>query len=227
MIPVGSDIELPMMGLFLDVLTEKFTPKEEQALAKSLGFEKADLDQWHKLDARAKKLEKDLKSASTKPSQLYLAVSKACGDLILYLLLNSKERIVQDRIKNFFGKYLPMAEKFVNKYDWEFKWQKDLWLDLWKTQAVQDKCLEYWRAFRHLDDIRSIINFNEHTNVLDVGCGLSSVLHYLPGKRVGVDPLADRYKAIYKYPFEVVLANGEQLPFAPRILRRCIFIEFH
>ncbi len=116
MIPVGSDIELPMMGLFLDVLTEKFTPKEEQALAKSLGFEKADLDQWHKLDARAKKLEKDLKSAKLqKPSQLYLAVSKACGDLILYLLLNSKERIVQDRIKNFFGKYLPMAQEVTDR----------------------------------------------------------------------------------------------------------------
>src|SRR5271157_4758393 len=116
MIPVGSDIELPMMGLFLDVLTEKFTPKEEQALAKSLGLEKADLDQWHKLDARAKKLEKDLKSAKLqKPSQLYLAVSKASGDLILYLLLNSKERIVQDRIKNFFGKYLPMAQEVTDR----------------------------------------------------------------------------------------------------------------
>src|SRR5208283_1279710 len=30
MIPVGSDIELPMMGLFLDVLAEKLTPKEKQ-----------------------------------------------------------------------------------------------------------------------------------------------------------------------------------------------------
>jgi len=116
MIPVGSDIELPMMGLFLDVLTEKFSPKEKQALAKSLDLEKADLEQWHKIEAHAKKLEKELKSPKfQKASQLYQAVSKASGDLIVYLLLNSKERIVQDRIKNFFGKYLPAAQEVTDR----------------------------------------------------------------------------------------------------------------
>ena len=116
MIPVGSDIELPMMGLFLDVLTEKFTPKEKQALAKSLDLEKAELEQWHKIDARAKKLEKEWKSPKLqKASQLYQAVSKGSGDLIVYLLLNSKERIVQDRIKNFFAKYLPAAQEVTDR----------------------------------------------------------------------------------------------------------------
>ena len=116
MIPVGTDIELPMLGLFLDALTEKFSPKDKQALAKSLGLEKADMEQWHKIDARAKKLEKELKSAKLqKASLLYQAVSKASGDLILYLLLNSKERIVQDRIKNYFGKHLPAAQEVSDR----------------------------------------------------------------------------------------------------------------
>jgi tRNA nucleotidyltransferase (CCA-adding enzyme) len=116
MIPVGADIELPMMGLFLDVLTEKFSPKEKQALTASLGLEKADVEQWHKIEARAKKFEKELKSAKLqKASQLYQALSKASGDLIIYLLLNSKERIVQDRIKNFFGKYLPAAQEVTDR----------------------------------------------------------------------------------------------------------------
>jgi tRNA nucleotidyltransferase (CCA-adding enzyme) len=115
-IPVGSDIELPMMGLFLDVLTEKFSPKEKLALTKGLGLEKTDLEQWHKLEARSKKLEKELKSAKLqKASQLYQAVSKASGDQLIYLLLNSKERIVQDRIKNFFGKYLPAAQEVTDR----------------------------------------------------------------------------------------------------------------
>jgi SAM-dependent methyltransferase len=104
---------------------------------------------------------------------------------------------------------------FKSKYDWEFEWQQYQWLGLWKTPEVKAKCLEYWRSFRHLDDIKRIVHFDDNTTVLDVGCGLSSVLHYLPGKRVGVDPLGDRYKTIYEYPFEVVCSKGEQLPFAP------------
>src|ERR1700736_4703938 len=79
-------------------------------------------------------------------------------------------------------------DSFKDKYTWEFEWQRDEWLDLWKTQEIQDKCLEYWRRFRHFDGIKSIVHFDGDSSILDVGCGLSSVLHFLPGRRVGVDP---------------------------------------
>lgn len=101
-----------------------------------------------------------------------------------------------------------------SKYDWEFEWQRDEWLTLWNTPEVQAKCLEYWKRFRHLDEIRRIVNLDQRTKVLDVGCGFSSVLHYLPGERIGIDPLADRYRAVYNYPFEVMRSTGERLPFA-------------
>jgi SAM-dependent methyltransferase len=106
---------------------------------------------------------------------------------------------------------------FEDKSDWEFKWQKYSWVDLWKSPEVKAKCLEYWRRFRHLDDIKRIIPFDNNTTVLDVGCGIGSVLHYLPGNRTGVDPLGERYKTIYDYPFEVVTAPGERLPFSSEI----------
>jgi SAM-dependent methyltransferase len=110
--------------------------------------------------------------------------------------------------------FLPrMSAEPTDKADWEFWWQQTQWLHLWTKPGTQEKCLEYWQKFRHLDDIRSLAQYSESTYALDVGCGLSSVLHYLTGRRCAVDPLAERYKAIYKYPFPVIEASGESLPF--------------
>ena len=101
----------------------------------------------------------------------------------------------------------------ADKADWEFRWQQTQWLGLWNKPETQAKCLDYWRRFRHYDDIRHLVPLDDSSRVLDVGCGLSSVLHWLPGQRIGVDPLGERYKSIYHYPFEVVEACGESLPF--------------
>jgi len=115
-VPFGVDLELEPMGLFLCVLTEKLSPKEKTALITSSGLGKEDVEAWHKLDAKAKKLEKELKSPSlNKPSLLHTALSKAPGDQILYLLMKSGERLVQDRIKNYLQKYLPAAQEITDK----------------------------------------------------------------------------------------------------------------
>jgi tRNA nucleotidyltransferase/poly(A) polymerase len=115
-VPFGVDLELEPMGLFLCVLTEKLSPKEKTALITSSGLTKEDIEAWHKLDAKAKKLEKELKSQSlNKPSLLHAALSKAPGDQILYLLMKSSERLVQDRIKNYLQKYLPAAQEVTDK----------------------------------------------------------------------------------------------------------------
>jgi tRNA nucleotidyltransferase (CCA-adding enzyme) len=116
LIPFGVDLRLDNMGLFLYFLLEKLTPKEKTDFAKSVGLEKAEIGKWQKLEARSKKLEKDLKSAKLqKPSHVYQALSKADGDLILFLLLRSSERIVQDRIRNYLQKYLPAAQEITDK----------------------------------------------------------------------------------------------------------------
>ncbi|HEX8984037.1 MAG TPA: hypothetical protein VF767_01345, partial [Bryobacteraceae bacterium] len=115
-IPPGVRFPVENFGLFMSVLTEKLTPKEKAALIKTLGMRPPDLEAWQKLDARSRKLERDLKSAKlTRPSNLYQAVSKAPGDQVLYLILRSQQRLVQDRIRNYFQKYLPMAQEVTEE----------------------------------------------------------------------------------------------------------------
>jgi tRNA nucleotidyltransferase (CCA-adding enzyme) len=98
------------LGPFLYVLTEKFTAKEKQALIKSVELAKADVDQWQKLDARSKKLEAALRAPRIrKPSQVYHLITGAHPDEVLFLMYKSTVRPVQDRLKNYFQKYLPMV----------------------------------------------------------------------------------------------------------------------
>ena len=117
-------------------------------------------------------------------------------------------------VKPFVPKRVKSAVKHItgrDKYDWEFNWQAGVWLPLWRKPEVQAKGLEYWKRFRHLDEITGMMKLNEASRVLDVGCGLCSVLHYLPGKRVGIDPIARRYAEVYQYPFPVVDAPGSPI----------------
>jgi hypothetical protein len=79
-------------------------------------LERSEFDASQKLDARAKKLEKELQSAKLqKPSALYDLLSKVPGELILYLLVKSGQRLVQDRIRNYLQKYLLMAQEVTDK----------------------------------------------------------------------------------------------------------------
>ena len=108
--------------------------------------------------------------------------------------------------------------RLKRKEDWEFRWQSAKWAALFREPAHQAKCLEYWVRYRHLDDIRALCPLGPESSILDVGCGISTVLHFLPGRRFGVDPLGDRYKAIYRYPegIDVRRAYAESLPFPDR-----------
>jgi tRNA nucleotidyltransferase (CCA-adding enzyme) len=112
LVPFDVDIHLEPMGLFLYFLTEKLPDKESAAFAKRIGLSKKDIELWQKLDARSKKLEKDLKSAKLqKPSLVYSVLSRSPGDQMLFLLAHSCERLVHDRIKNYLQKYLPSAQE--------------------------------------------------------------------------------------------------------------------
>jgi tRNA nucleotidyltransferase (CCA-adding enzyme) len=112
LLPAGVRFPLDNFGLFMNVLTEKLTPKEKAGLIKALGMRPAEVDEWQKLEARSKKLERELKSPRlNRPSQVYQAVSRAAGDQVLFLLLRSQARLAQDRIRNYLQKYLPMAQE--------------------------------------------------------------------------------------------------------------------
>lgn len=97
-------------GPFLYALTEKLTPKERAELIRNTAMTKQEVQAWQQLPARARKAETILKSAKLKkPSQIYEAVSKTPGSELLFLLYQSPVRLVQDRIKNYFQKYLQTA----------------------------------------------------------------------------------------------------------------------
>jgi tRNA nucleotidyltransferase/poly(A) polymerase len=108
--PFGFALRTHCLPLFLGVLMEKLNAKERSALAKAAALTKADLNACQKLESGAKKLERELKSPKLqKPSQLYQVLSKAPGEMVLYLLVYSAQRLVQDRIRNYFQKYLPVS----------------------------------------------------------------------------------------------------------------------
>lgn len=102
------------LGPFLYVLTEKLNPKEKAALVKATELPKADVDLWQKLEARAKKLETTLKSARIrKASQVYHIVIHAKPDEVLFVLYHSQSKPVQDRLKNYFQKSLPLVQEIT------------------------------------------------------------------------------------------------------------------
>jgi tRNA nucleotidyltransferase (CCA-adding enzyme) len=102
------------LGPFLYALTEKLTPREKQALVKTTEMRKTDLDLWQKLEARARKLETALRSQRlSKPSQVYFLLVKAAPDEVLFLLYHSAVKPVQERLRNYFQKYIPAVQEIT------------------------------------------------------------------------------------------------------------------
>jgi tRNA nucleotidyltransferase (CCA-adding enzyme) len=109
----GNGLRPERLGPFLFVLTEKLNPKERAALIKATDLHKPEVDLWQTLEARARKLEALLKASRIKkPSQIYQIVSKAAGDEAVFLLYHSQNKVVQERIRNYIQKYIPLAQEF-------------------------------------------------------------------------------------------------------------------
>ncbi len=116
LVPAGMQFRLNALPLFLSILLEKLNPKERAVLNKAANLSKPELNATQRLDAAAKKLERELKSPKLqKASQLYQLLVNAHGEEILYLLVDSEQRLVQDRIKNYFQKYLPMTQEVTDE----------------------------------------------------------------------------------------------------------------
>jgi tRNA nucleotidyltransferase (CCA-adding enzyme) len=110
MVPFGAQLKEDRLSLFLHTISEKWTPKDKLTFIKNCKLSKREADNWKNLDAKSKKLQTVLKSAKLqKPSQIYAVLSEAPADLLFVLLNKSALRLVQDRIKNYLQKYLPMA----------------------------------------------------------------------------------------------------------------------
>jgi len=110
LIPYGAPFPVDNLPLLLALLAERLSSREKAELVRTVGLRSADVAAWNRLEARAKKLERELKSPKLhKPFQLYRVLSEAPGELVLFLLVRSAFRLVQDRIRNYLQKYLPAA----------------------------------------------------------------------------------------------------------------------
>ena len=116
LVPFGVEFPTVNVGLFLTLLTEKLSPKERATLTKNAALTKDDIKAWQNLEPGSRKLEKALKSAKLqKASALYALLSESPGEQILFLLVKSTERLVQDRIRNYLQKYLPSAQEVTDQ----------------------------------------------------------------------------------------------------------------
>jgi tRNA nucleotidyltransferase (CCA-adding enzyme) len=112
-LPFGSDLRADEAGLFFSILTEKLPPKDRSAVA-ALDAEHS--ASWLKLGTRAAKLDKELSVPSLhRPSKIYNLLIHAPGEQILYLFLHSQHRSVQDRIRNYLQKYMPIAQEVMDR----------------------------------------------------------------------------------------------------------------
>lgn len=101
---------------FLTVLTEKLSPREKADLLRKFDLPKTESDGLKKLEADAAKLESALKSARiTRPSHVYETLAHATADQVLTVLCESTQRVVQDRIRSYYQKYLPLAQEVTEE----------------------------------------------------------------------------------------------------------------
>ncbi len=115
-LPAETAQAVDWLALFTFLLTEKLTPRERAQVVTVLGLEKDEADAASKLEARAKKVERELAALRVhRPSTLYNALTKVAPELIVFLLLRSTQRIVLDRLKNYLQKYLPLAQEVTEK----------------------------------------------------------------------------------------------------------------
>jgi tRNA nucleotidyltransferase/poly(A) polymerase len=109
-VPFGLEIQVDEGALFFFLLAEKLTPRERSALIAATNMDRETVDSWSKLEGKTTRLEKELASAKLqKPSQIYAVLSKVPAEHSLFLLIKSAHRVIHDRIRNYFGKYLPAA----------------------------------------------------------------------------------------------------------------------
>jgi len=115
-LPSGIPMAVQWYALFLWLLEEKLTARERAQLVTAAAIPKLDLDAAAKLEARATKVEKELATAKLqRPSALYAMLSKVPGEILLFLLMRSGQRLVLDRTRNYLQKYLPTAQEITEK----------------------------------------------------------------------------------------------------------------
>jgi ubiquinone/menaquinone biosynthesis C-methylase UbiE len=129
-------------------------------------------------------------------------------------LRDSQLRLRQRIAVASLGPFLPQ------KYVAELAFWKELFVGGMRQANLgvddMEKALRtYWEKYRFLAEIERLVSL-KHRSVLDVGCGISSVLRVVTAKRkVGVDPLLKYYcKLVSNWDgIECITSPVESLPF--------------
>ncbi len=101
---------------FLTVLMEKLSQREKGDLLRAFELSRKETDTLKKIEAQAKKLESALKSSRiSKPSHVYDALHGAAAGEVLLVLYESGQRVVQDRIRAYYQKYLALAQEVTEE----------------------------------------------------------------------------------------------------------------
>jgi tRNA nucleotidyltransferase (CCA-adding enzyme) len=101
---------------FLDVLVEKLNGRESAEAVRAFSLTTEEAAVWKKLGLQANKIESSLKSArTTRPSHVWQILESATTDEVLTVLYHSSVRVVQDRIRAFFEKYLPQSQEVTEE----------------------------------------------------------------------------------------------------------------
>jgi hypothetical protein len=100
---------------FLTVMTEKLSTRERSEVLKAFGLSATELATFKNLPAQALKLEGALKSARIhRPSDVWHVLHGVSVDEVLLVLYSSSLRVVQDRIRAYYEKYLPQSREVTD-----------------------------------------------------------------------------------------------------------------
>ena len=109
----------PRVTLFLHALTAKMTPREKSEFLKAASLPKSELERLRNLEPQAHKVELALRSARVrKPSHVYEILAAADAASIVFLLAHSEQKAVQERVRNYLQKYLPIMQE-ATASDWQ------------------------------------------------------------------------------------------------------------
>lgn len=100
---------------FLLTLVEKLSAKDRAEALQAFELPPADAAELKKLDAKAKKLDDELKSPRmSRPSNIWEVLHGAGVNEVMTVLMHSTTRSVHDRIRAWFEKYQPLAEEITD-----------------------------------------------------------------------------------------------------------------
>jgi tRNA nucleotidyltransferase (CCA-adding enzyme) len=101
---------------FLTILTEKLNSRERAEVVRAFGLTPEETAVWKKLDAQMTRLEDALKAPRLhKASQVWEVLREVPSDEVLLVLYRSAVRVVQDRIRAYFERYLPLAQEVTDE----------------------------------------------------------------------------------------------------------------